>query len=193
MTNRCDDTGKTSESIRKERLAEQEAAAEILGINQCEQLDFTDGEIECTDELREQIVRAIRTHKPDAVFTMDPTFVYSTLWNYPNHRDHRVVGQATFDAVYPMARDASSLPHLAKEGLEPHDTATLLMANFENENYKIDVSEWLEKKYDALKAHPSQFGDAEGVIDFVTRRAEHDAQEIGVRYAEGFVKLDIFS
>lgn len=181
-----------AKEIAKTRAQEEAKAAKILGVSCWHQLEFADGEIRVNDRLRSEIAKCIRAHKPDAVFTMDPTFFYSVQWSYVNHRDHRAVGEATFDAVYPMARDASALPELMRENYEPHNVKTLLLANFENENHMIDVSEFIEKKYDALRAHESQFGDATGVIDFVTKRAQEDGRTIGVDLAEGFVKIEVF-
>lgn len=195
----CTDGGKgTSEAdkagreIAKTRAMEEARAAQILGISCWHQLNYADGELRVNDHLRSDIAECIRAHKPDAVFTMDPTFFYSVQWSYVNHRDHRAVGEATLDAVYPMARDAAALPELLDNGYEPHGVTTLLMSHFERENYMINVSDYFKIKEDALRAHESQFGDASGVIDFVNRRATEDGRVINVEKAEGFVKIEVF-
>ncbi len=188
-TNNPDSAGR---DIAKTRVREEAEAARILGVSCWHQLDYADGELRVNDQLRSDIARCIRAHKPDAVFTMDPTFYYSVQWSYVNHRDHRAVGEATLDAVYPMARDASALPELMNSGYEPHGVKTLLMSHFEKENYMINVTDFIERKNDALRAHPSQFGDASGVIDFVGKRAKEDGRVIGVDLAEGFVKIEVF-
>lgn len=193
----CTDGGKgtsTAEKVgaetAKTRALEQLEAGKALGVSCWHQLDVYDGEVEVNDELRAEIVKCIRSHKPDAVFTMDPTFLYSTKQNYPNHRDHRAVGQATFDAVYPMARDASCMPELIEEGFQPHKVDTLLMTHFEKENFFVDVSDNFSPKEAALKAHKSQFGDGEGVITHTKQMAKEFGKENGVELAEGMVKLD---
>lgn len=187
-----ENTSEDANTITDTRSQEQIAAAEIMGVKSVKHLSFCDGEVQVNDDLRADIARCIREFKPDAVFTMDPTFFYSVKWSYVNHRDHRAVGEATFDAVYPMARDASALPELTDSGYEPHSVTTLLLAHFEKENYMINVTDYMEKKYQALQAHKSQFGDAEGVVDFVTRRAREDGRDIGAEFAEGFVKIEVF-
>ena len=180
------------EKIAKMRISEQRTAIKALGASCWHQLDYIDREIELTQQLRSDIVKCIRAHKPDAVFTMDPTFLYSINEQYPNHRDHRVVGQAAFDAVYPMARDVSSLPELLAEGFEPHVVPTLLMTNYNNQNFYVDISDHFDKKAEALKAHTSQFGDANWVINKLKLHAQENGEKIGSKLAEGFVKLGIF-
>lgn len=182
-----------SRDIARLRAREEAEAAHILGVSCWHQLDYCDGELQVDDALRSDISRAIRAHKPDAVFTLDPTFFYSTKWSYVNHRDHRAVGEATLDAVYPMARDASALPELLHEDYHPHSVKTLLFSHFEKENFMVDITNHIETKRAALRAHESQFGDASGVTDFVTRRAREDGKTIGVEMAEGFIKLAVFS
>ena len=186
------DVGHAGKETAHLRAKEEMKASRILGISCWHQLGYADGELQVNDQLRSDIAQCIRAHKPDAVFTMDPSFYYSVKWSYVNHRDHRAVGEATLDAVYPMARDAAALPELLDSGYEPHGVKTLLMSHFEKENYMINVTDFLETKFEALRAHPSQFGDATGVIDFVTRRAIEDGREINVAKAEGFVKIEVF-
>ena len=54
--------------------------------------------------MRRDILRIIRIKKPDVVVTLDPTrFWYET--RSINHPDHRAIGAATLEAVFPTARD----------------------------------------------------------------------------------------
>lgn len=187
-TAETDDVGK---NIAKVRAVEQMAANRTLGVGCWHQLQICDGEVEVCDELRADIVKCIRAHKPDAVFTMDPTFLYSAKYNYANHRDHRAVGQAAFDAVYPMARDATSLPELVEDGFEPHTVRTLLMTHYEKENLFVDVTDSFKNKEDALRAHKSQFGDAAGIVEKLRARASEQGQANGADLVEGMIRLDV--
>lgn len=191
-SNGTSDAEQTGEVIAKTRMREQYKAAKAVGAHCWHQLEFCDGQIELSDTLRHEIVRHIRCHKPDTVFTIDPTFLYAAEWNYPNHRDHRVVGQATFDAVYPMARDIGSCTDLLADGLEPHAVQNLIMTNYEKQNYYIDVTNYFDTKIEALKAHASQFGDAAGVADWQRRMCAQNGQQCNAELAEAFVKLSIF-
>ena len=190
--NGTSDLEQSGDMIAKIRVHEQMAAASILGVTCWHQLEYDDGHVELSDHLRHDIVKHIRCHKPDVVFTMDPSFMYSTHWNYPNHRDHRVIGAATFDAVYPMARDVSSCRDLLAEDLTPHAVQHLLMTNFDKQNHYVDVTGYFEQKAQALRAHPSQFGDAAGVIDWQRRMCTENGNQCGAELAEAFVRLTIF-
>ena len=65
--------------------------------------------------LREQLVREIRTFRPDAVFATDPETVFYRGGGI-NHTDHRAAGIAAVDAVYPAARNPMAFPWLARAG-----------------------------------------------------------------------------
>ena len=72
--------------------------------------------------LREQLVREIRTFRPDAVLCVDPETLFYADGGV-NHVDHRAAGMAAVDAVYPAARNAMAFPWLARDGLAPHASA----------------------------------------------------------------------
>jgi LmbE family N-acetylglucosaminyl deacetylase len=180
-------------NIAHVRAKEQHSAMQHLGACCCHQLDHVDGDIIHSADLTKDIVKCIRAHTPDTVFTMDPTFLFSSDYNYPNHRDHRIVGQAVFDAVYPMSRDEAYYPELLQEGLKPHSVQTLLMSNFDKENYFVDISDFFSVKIEALRMHQSQLdGDDEAVEMLLRRMAENNGNKAGTTLAEGFVRLDIF-
>ena len=67
-----------------------------------------DGSLTPDLALREKIVRMIRTYKPDVLITHDPFRPYAL------HPDHRAVGLASTDAVYPTARDPLYFPEHLK-------------------------------------------------------------------------------
>ena len=125
--------GTADRTMNPERLAEirereQEAAARVLGVREVVFLRLPDQGLEDTADFRKMIVRTIRTYRPETVVTSDPYRRY--IW----HRDHRVVGQVTLDAVYPFARDHLAYPDLLKEGLEPHKVREMLFFGSEDVN-----------------------------------------------------------
>lgn len=186
------DRSLTPEQLRDTRREEQRNAARILGVEEVFFCDYNDGELMPSLDVKRDIVRVIRQVKPDVVLTMDPTMVYATSWGAINHPDHRAAGQATLDAVYPFARDHLAFPELCNdEHLEPHNTAHVLMVNFEESNFYVDISDHLETKLAALRAHASQIPDVDGTMQFVRQRAELAGAKVGGRYAEGFIRLDI--
>jgi LmbE family N-acetylglucosaminyl deacetylase len=179
------------DQLRDTRRAEQRRAGEILGLTDVFFGDYDDGCLECCRDVKRDIARIIRTVRPDVVITMDPSLLYSAEYGYVNHPDHRATGQATLDAVYPLARDHLSFPELLAEGLEPHKTSTVLLVNFERQNYHVDISSHLETKLQALGAHASQLSDPSAACDMVRGWAERVGAQAGVRYAEGFVRIDV--
>jgi LmbE family N-acetylglucosaminyl deacetylase len=172
------------------RVSEQKAAADILGVKSVTCLSYEDGRMELTWDLKKDIVRVIRQIKPDTVLCMDPTFAYSVEQNYINHNDHRVVGQATLDAVYPLARDETAFDDL--RDIEPHKVNNLLMHNPNNEHMFIDVTDHMDTKVAAARAHASQFGDGDyvekAIRDFAAKCAEKSQD---CQCAEGFVALTL--
>ena len=91
-------------------------------------------------------MRLLRMHRPRIVLTSDPTTPYR------DHRDHRIVGRLTMDAVYPYARDHLSYPHLLDEGLEPHKVQEVWFWGSKQANHRIDVTETFDLKMAALRA-----------------------------------------
>ncbi len=186
-----DDMEMTSAELVKIREDEQRNALKILGGKGVTFLGYPDGELQITLELKKDIVKVIRTIKPDVVITMDPSMIYSTKRGFINHPDHRAAGQAALDSVFPLARDHLAFPELFANGFLPHKTPTVLLTNFDNSTYVVDISDNLDIKLEALKAHASQIGDMDSVTKWVTEGAATTGQPAGYKYGEGFVRLDI--
>jgi LmbE family N-acetylglucosaminyl deacetylase len=181
----------TSEALVLLRQQEQREAAKTLGAQNVTFLGYEDGCLEVTQALKKDIVRVIRQVRPDTVIVMDPTMVYSSQLGFINHPDHRAAGQATLDAVFPLARDHLSFPELyTDESLEPHKVAHLLLINLEKQNCFIDISETFDLKLSALFKHGSQIPDRDAVTTMLKTRAAHLGEEIGVAYAESFMRID---
>jgi LmbE family N-acetylglucosaminyl deacetylase len=144
--------GVNPEELAKIREEEQMAAANLLGVSEVVFLRHPDQELEDTREFRREIVRLIRLFQPETVVTADPYRRY--LW----HRDHRIAGQVTLDAVFPYARDHLSYPDLIKEGLYPHKVKEILLWGTEDVNHRSDITETFRIKLTALRCHKSQIG-----------------------------------
>jgi len=185
-----DDPLMTSQQLTEIRHDEQQTALEIIGGKTITFLDYPDGELEVTMELKKQIVKAIRNIKPDVVITMDPTVIYSASRGIINHPDHRAAGQATLDAVFPLARDRLTFPELLADGFEPHKTSTILLVNFNESNFAVDITDTFNTKLNALKAHESQFSDLEH-SSWVQEMAITEGRKAGYEMAESFMRIDI--
>jgi LmbE family N-acetylglucosaminyl deacetylase len=181
----------TSEKLIAVREQEQRDAVAALGAKEAHFLRYEDSMLEVTMALKKDIVRIIRQIRPDTVIVMDPTMVYLSELNFINHPDHRAAGQATLDAVFPLARDHLSFPDLCQdEKLEPHKVGHVLLINLETHNYYVDITNTIELKLEGLKRHVSQMADVTVMQDFIRQRAEVLGSHTGTKYAEGFVRID---
>jgi len=182
-----DKPGITSKELSSAREKEQLAAAKILGVKNVMMLHHPDGELEDTGDFRKELVRQIRLVRPDVVLTTEP-YRMNLSW----HRDHRITGQVTIDAVFPYARDHLHFMDLwEKEGLEPHKTGTVLFWGTERPDTFIDIAEAMEQKIESVKAHRSQMADRSEaeIVGFITQRAEEAGAPNGCQYAEAFRKV----
>jgi LmbE family N-acetylglucosaminyl deacetylase len=180
------DLAATSEDLIPVREAEERAAAAALGAQDVIFLRYPDGELQPTLELRRRLTRLIRLKTPDALVTNDPT----ARWygrHYINHPDHRAIGDAALDAVFPSARDHLTFPELYRdEGLAPHKVKHVYLCGTHEPDVKVDVTDYLETKITALREHKSQIDDMEAMAqrqrDNVDPEFAHDAP----RYTEFF-------
>jgi len=186
------DASVSAKQLIKDRQTEQRNAASTLGAVDVHFLHYKDGALENTLQLRKDIVRIIRAIRPDTVIVFDPTFVYSSQLGFINHPDHRAAGQATLDAIFPLARDHMSFPELfTDEKLQPHKVSHALLVHLEKANYYIDISDYLEKKFQGLFKHTSQISDQAFIRERFTERAKIAGNTSGYTYAEGFVRIDV--
>mgnify|MGYP006178196847 FL=1 len=148
------DDDMTSDRIVPVRKEEQSEAARVLGVKEVLMLAHQDGGLEDDRVFRGEIVRAIRAFRPDTVFCHDPH-----RFNGFQHRDHRMVGTVTGDAIYPYARDHLHYPEQLEEGLEPHKVRRLLYWGADHPDVVVQVtSAQVETQIEALSKHTSQVG-----------------------------------
>lgn len=184
------DPSADSVELMRVRKAEQDAAAAATGAASSLFLDYTDGKLEITMELKKDIIRAIRKLKPDVLITFDPSMLYDAPRGFINHPDHRAAAQAALDAVFPLARDHMSFPELVEEGFQPHKVKTVLLSNFSKQDFFVDITDTLDAKVAALAAHASQMPDMNTIREMVTARAAESGEQAGCTYAEAFIRID---
>jgi LmbE family N-acetylglucosaminyl deacetylase len=169
------DKGTHDPAMHPEKLAaireeEQRAACRLLGVKECHFLGYPDGFTVDDHELRGQVVRLLRLYRPDVVVTWD------AFRGSFNHRDHRNVGTVVADAVYPLVRDRLFYERDEADGLESHAVNEVLLAGASDPDYTVDITEYWEKKIDAILCHTSQIG-GRTKEDFLKLRAEQVAKE----------------
>lgn len=170
------------------RDRETREAARILGVKEVVVLGYQDGVLEPTLDLRRDLTRVIRRHRPDVVVTSDPT----VRWyghEYLNHPDHRAAASAALDAVFPSAETRAIFPELLDEGLEPHKVREVFIVGALESNAWIDIGDALETKCAALRAHASQVGAGEWIDPLLRGWATRDGKRAGVEYAEAYRRM----
>lgn len=134
------------------REAEERAGAAEVGVSDVAFLDYSDGVLTESIELRRDITRYVRRLRPEVVITGN--YMHRMFFGMTNQADHRVAGIATLDAC----RDAGNrwiFPELAAEGLEPWPGVRfVLVAGADPATHGVDVTgEPLERGIASLAAH----------------------------------------
>ena len=183
-----EDPNVTPEQLSATRMAEQRAAADILGVGEIVHLGYPDGYLVPSLDLRKDIVRQIRRFRPDLVITQNPQ---RRVDHNPfiGHPDHLATGEATLAAVYPAARDHLNFPELWRdEKLEPWKVRQVLLSGVEEPNLWLDVADTFELGVRAILAHESQV-DPETVGERVRERARLAGEPQGIGLAQAFASI----
>lgn len=194
VTNGCRGSGEamiTEEDLGRQRVAEELSALKSLGIKTenyvC--LNYKDGEVESNYQLIGEISKYIRQFKVDIVCTHEPTGQYHSDYGdrgyFVQHRDHRKVGEAVIDAVYPFSRDKSFFPEHSKDGIGPHTVMEIILTDEIKSNFEIDYTADLEIKKNALLMHKSQFKNEESAQEIV------DAVKFDGKYLEKYLYINL--
>jgi len=173
------------------REGEQRESCRLVGVETLEWLDHADGLVEYGLPLRRDIAGAIRRHRPELVVAVNHRETYGP--GVLNMADHRVVGQATIDAVRDAAnrwlfRDLvdeawSGVRHVAVTG-SPQPT------------HAVDVTDTFDKGVESLRAHSAYLA---GLGDhpladpeaFLRQIAEATGERAGVLMAVAFEVFDL--
>jgi LmbE family N-acetylglucosaminyl deacetylase len=177
-----------SSDVARLREGEARLAADQLGIAEVAFLRYPDGEVENTTALRADLVAAIRRWRPAVLFTHDPEH---PLPPYLAHRDHRIVGRAALDAVYPLARDRLSFPEHATAGLAPHAVRQVWLFASAIADQSVDIAAGFERKLAARLAHASQTSDPMALRLGWRQRAAAIGVTAGLALAEAFTVIQL--
>ena len=175
------------------RIAEQDAAARVLGATGVSRTELVDGELGDGRAERAAVCAVIRTVRPDVLLAHDP-------WKrYRLHPDHRHAGWLTLDAVV-AARDPHFFP---AQDLAPHRPECLLLFEAEVVDHYERVT-GVDEKVDALLAHRSQWRSTMGIeadspaadaqrtafAERIRAEATRFGAAAGGGFAEGFKRID---
>lgn len=172
------------------REAETTAAAHAIGVEDITFFREPDGMVVNDIALRRRMVREIRQFQPEVVVTADPTLLYTPRGGI-NHPDHRAVGGAALDAVFPASGQPNLFEELAGDGIHAHKVRKVYVVSWGEGDHLVDISDTIEQKIEALLKHESQVGHVEGLGDRIRERGQERAGDSGLGYAECFRVLTI--
>ena len=175
------------------RLAEQQAACDVVGVTHLTVLEHPDGVLVYGLDLRRDICREIRRFKPDVVLGVG--YDVETPFGF-DQADHRAAGLATLDAI----RDAGNRwvfpEQIDDEQLEPHSPRWYLVPGLGgNATHGVDVTgEPLRKGVASLEAHAAYLAALPwhpAPAEFIPMFARMSGKAMGVEHAVLFRAHDL--
>lgn len=136
-----------SEKLGDIRRREAENAGKILGVKKFFWLNYPDGSLENVAKLAREIAEIIRTDQYDMVFAPDPWLLYEA------HQDHIITGRAVAQASI----NCSLKTYPENTVTKPCELKGIGFYFTSAPNTIIDITEYFEQKFSAMKQHKSQF------------------------------------
>ncbi|HYX28104.1 MAG TPA: bacillithiol biosynthesis deacetylase BshB1 [Pyrinomonadaceae bacterium] len=169
------------------RAKEALDSARIMGLDARINLELPDGHVILNEETRQVMVRTLRKYRPAVLFT--------SHWDDP-HPDHA----ATARIVREGARLATMRNYDRENGQEPIKMPAVAHAVYSRlvmPSFIVDVTEFAEKKMEAIRAYASQFYRADskepqtriaekGFLAEIENRTKYYGSLIGVEAGEPF-------
>jgi LmbE family N-acetylglucosaminyl deacetylase len=177
--------GMTPAEATPVREQEQRASCAVVGVDVVEFLDHPDGTVEYGLPLRRDLAAAIRRHRPELVVATNHRETYGP--GALNMADHRVVGQATIDAV----RDAANRWVFPDAGERWNGVRYLAVVASPEPTHAVDVTATFDDGVESLRRHEAYLaGLGEHPMatpePFLRSIAEATGQAAGVPLAVAF-------
>lgn len=179
--------------IPRIRRSEQVAAGRILGVDDVRFLGYRDGQLEVTQGLRRDISRVIREVRPERMLIQSPERNWARI--PASHPDHMAAGEGAIFAIYPDARNPFAHPSLLEdEGLDAWTVHDVWVMGAPEPNHFVDVTEQVDRKLEALRAHESQTAHMDDLDERIRGWMAMAAEMGGLpegRLAEAFLRTSI--
>lgn len=173
-----EESGIPLEQMAQVRQKEQRDAGAALGVSDITYLNYRDGWLMPSIELRKEIVKAIRIAKPDRMVVQSPERNWERI--FASHPDHLAAGETAIQAVYPDSRNPFAFTDLKEAGFEPWRVREVWMTGSPTPNHYVDITDTFDKKMAALNAHVSQTAHNKELENMVRGWGERNAQAQGL-------------
>ena len=173
-----EESGIPLEEMAQVRQKEQRDAGAMLGVSDITYLNYRDGWLMPSIELRKEIVKAIRIAKPDRMLVQSPERNWERI--FASHPDHLAAGETAIQAVYPDARNPYAFTDLKDAGFEPWRVREVWMTGSPTPNHFVDITKSFDKKMAALHAHVSQTAHNKELENMVRSWGERNAEANGL-------------
>lgn len=179
-----------SRGTKETRYEEASKASEILGLSARVNLKMADGFFGHSEENLKLIIEQIRRFKPQIVL------LNAVSDRHPDHgKGSRLASEACFLAG--LRRIETTWDGEPQEAHRPKAVYHYIQDRYLKPDFVIDVTEFVEQKFDSIKAYKTQFWDpassepktpisGEEFFEFLRGRMAEFGRSIGVRYAEGY-------
>ena len=176
------------------RFEEAKSAAKILGVVVRDNLNLEDGFFRNDKESQLKVIKKIRQYQPEIVLT---NAIHD---RHPDHgRASQIVTEACFLAG--LLKIETEMDGKLQLAWRPKAVYNYIQYWNTTPSFVIDISDFIEKKMEAVRAFGSQFYNPASVepstlisqpefLDGIMRRAEDMGKIIGVKYGEGFTADD---
>lgn len=169
------------------RLKEAGEAAKIMGASIRENLKLKDGFFKNDSAHQLEIIKVIRKYQPEIV-------ICNSIED--RHPDHGRASELVEEACF-----YSGLEKISTKGLKawrPQKIYHYIQFRDLKPTFFVDITDVLETKFKAIKAHKSQFYDPKSkesatlisspeFLENIKNRSAYYGQYIGVKHAEGFI------
>jgi len=172
------------------RHQEAQNASKIMGIHVRENLRMQDGFFENNHSNRIEIIRQIRKYQPEIVFA-------NAI--HDRHPDHQRASQLVSEACFyaGLKKIETSIDNKNQQAHRPKAVYHYIQDRYITPNFVVDITPYIHRKMDALKAYKTQFFDPESpepntpisgkeFFDVLLGRMANFGRDIGVEFAEGF-------
>lgn len=176
-------TKSQNEDFQKNRDNEIKSVSDILGVKNILELGLI------TTTLADLNFSSLVSSISEVIKKVQPEVIYTPFWN-DAHTDHQVVAKAINSCSksfrYPFIKKVLMMETVSETEFSLYNPAL----NF-NPNYFVDISQFIDKKINALKEYKSELGEPPfpRSIENIMALARYRGSSCGVEYAESFMLL----